>query len=131
MVDVGLESARTGTSSVESTSQWASAAAVLQFEPLARLRLRTTLGLRGFRFFASAPTGVVEARSAVVLSFGGVVTAEVAFRIVGPLWAQLSGFGFLRRVAERFVVSGLGTVLELAPWGAGALLGLSIRGVGE
>jgi hypothetical protein len=131
MIDVGLESARAGALSVESTSQWASLSGVIQFEPASRLRLRAGLGLRGFRLTASAPAGVLDARSDVVLSWGGLALGEVAFRVVGPLWAQLSVFGFARWRAEAFRVEGFGRVLELAPLGGGALVGLSIRGVGE
>jgi len=131
MIDLGLESARVGTLSVESTSQWASLSGVIQFEPTTRLRLRAGLGLRGFRFTGSAPTGVQDARSGVSLSWGAVASGEAALRIVGPLWAQLGVFGFARWKPEHFKVDGLGTVLELTPFGAGALLGLSIRGVGE
>lgn len=131
MVDVGLETARTGASSVDSASQWASLSGAVQFEPTARFRWGAAVGMRGFRFTASAPTGVLDATSAVVLSWGGVVSGHVALRLAGPLWAQLGGFVFLRRGPERFNVTNLGTVLELAPVGGGLLLGLSFRGVGE
>lgn len=131
--DLGLESQRSGRvdpALVVSDSQWLSLRGVVQFEPTPRLLLRASVGLRGFRLTATS-SGVLEAGTQTVLSFGGVAGGEVAFRLVGRLFMQLSLLGSLRFRTDRFVVEGLGPVLALNPGAVGLFGGLSWRGVGE
>jgi len=132
-LDLGLESQRTGTvmpASVETTAQWASLSGFIQGAPLERLRLRFGAGVRGWRFAASS-SGVLDAQTTQVFSFGGVVWADASFRLVGPLSVQASLVGAARWRPQHFLVTGLGAVLELGPYSALALIGVSIRGLGE
>lgn len=132
-VDVGLESQRSGRvepALVVSDSQWLSLRGVVQFDPAERLLLRGSLGLRGFRLSATS-SGVLEAGTSNVLSLGGVVAGDLAFRLVGRFFLQLTLFGSLRVRTDRFIVEGLEPVLVLQPGAVGVLGGLSWRGVGE
>lgn len=132
-LDLGLESQRTGTvepASVDTSAQWASLSGFLHGAPLERLRLRVGAGLRGWRFAASS-AGVLDAQSTQVFSFGGAVWADGSFRVVGPLSLQAALVGAARWRPERFLVTNLGPVLELSPFSATALIGVSIRGLGE
>ncbi len=109
---------------------WASLSGFLHGAPLERLRLRVGAGLRGWRFAASS-AGVLDAQSTQVFSFGGAVWADGSFRVVGPLSLQAALVGAARWRPERFLVTNLGPVLELSPFSATALIGVSIRGLGE
>jgi hypothetical protein len=128
-LDAGLEGVRTGVlepASAWSTRQWLSLSGRLEFGPAESLRLDLALGVRGWRIEAGV-TGLDAPRRATLLAWGGVASAGAAWRVAGPLAVQARVFGALRAQTERFVVDGLGPVLELAPWEAGLGLGLVVR----
>lgn len=129
LLDAGLESTRTASRDVviaTADSQWLSVSFSVGFEPISRLTLDVALGLRGWRTAAWA-AGVTTRDDKVALSWGGLVSAGLGWRLTGPVFLHARAFGSLRSTIVRFNVEPLGTVLELNPLNFGLLAGVQWR----
>lgn len=130
LIDVGLDTARTGRPvaavTASATSQWLSTSFSVAFVPHEQLTLDVALGLRGWRIAASA-VGVDVRTDRVVLSWGGVLSAGLSWRLTGPLLLHVRPFAALRSEERRFSVEPLGTVLTLNPLIFGVLAGAAVR----
>jgi hypothetical protein len=128
-LDVGLESARTNTVApvtASAASQWLSASFSVAFRPLEPLLLDVALGLRGWRTSAFA-TGVDAREERIALSWGGVASAGVAWRLTGPLFLHARAVVSARSQVLHFNVEPLGPVLSLNPWTFGLFGGALVR----
>lgn len=129
LLDGGFESGRTrtlGVATATASSQWLSLSFSVGFKPAARFSLDLALGVRGWRFAASA-TGVLDAVPQTFFTIGGVLSAGFNLQLVGPLQLQLRPWVSLRGSRGAFTVTNLGTVISIEPLAFGALLGAMLR----
>lgn len=129
LIDGGFDSARTRTLNdvtATASSQWLSLSFSVAFQPLERVSLDLALGLRGWRFGATA-TGVDAPSFQRFLSLGVVLSAGFNYQLIGPLHVQLRPWLSLRGSRGAFLVENLGTLIPIEPLTFGALLGVMLR----
>ncbi len=111
---------------VETTTQWLSLSPRVHFNPHERLQLDVALGLRLWNIGAQSSNATLS-KHLDVFAWGGVLSAGASYRVVGPMSVTLRGFGSVRNSRARFVIDGVGPILDLEPWEAGLMLGVEFR----
>lgn len=132
LLEGGLEIARSASlasARVQTSTQWLSLSGRVRFAPIDRLRLDLALGFRLWRIAAQS-FDTLYPQSLELLGLGGVVSVGTSFQLIGPLSGHLRAFTSVRSRRDRFLIDGLGPVIELQPWEGGLLLGLEVRAFG-
>jgi hypothetical protein len=111
--------------SVWASMQWITLSARLDLPVFERVRFEALLGLRGTRIAAAAP-GITPSSEVELYALGPYAAAGLDVRLIGPLSLVFRGVFALRFPEEHLVIDGVGEVLTLRLWQAGAEGGLAV-----
>lgn len=132
-LDLGFESIRAADiapARVETVSKWATASAVLLFQPIDRIGVDFSAGLRVWHINAVA-LNVFDSAPAGLWAVGGALTAGGRLRLGAGLSAELRVVVSVRHRSEVFSLEDYGEVMTLEAVQGGLLLGLSWRALGK
>ncbi len=132
-LDLGFESIRAADiapARVETVSKWATASAVLLFQPIDRIGVDFSAGLRVWHINAVA-LNVFDSAPAGLWAVGGALTAGGRLRLGAGLSAELRVVVSVRHRPEVFSLEDYGEVMTLEAVQGGLLLGLSWRALGK
>lgn len=132
-LDLGFESIRAADiapARVETVSKWATASAVLLFQPTDRTVVDFSAGLRVWHISAVA-LNVFDSAPAGLWAVGGALTAGGRLRLGAGLSAELRVVVSVRHRPEVFSLEDYGEVMTLEAVQNGLLIGLSWRALGK